>query len=752
MPFALPLQLPSLRWNPKRYRPGGLGYWSGHTPFACDLVALARPSVIVELGVQYGESYFAFCQAIEESGVRCAAYAVDTWRGDRHTGSYGEEVFEEVLAYNRETYGAFSQLLRMSFNEAAERFASESIDLVHIDGVHTYLGAKHDFETWFPRVKPGGVILLHDTQVRSGDFGVWRLWAEVSELYPAFEFTHSCGLGVLFKPGGPTGNRIANIFVGDSAEAAVEDIRLYYQLCAERLEYKYRLETGAKLDQWEMISQVFWRAQAEDFAESRSARVQHSVGTDRCRVRLGIPALPQPPSEIRLDVSDRPLSLCIDGISILDTEGNVVHAVPLPLLREQPHSRGMQFAEGWAGGGIRIDVVDDDPFVILPLDRLALEGLVRGGFIEVVMRVLQGTAGGSLAQAGQRAPKQTPEDCRDAARLARELEASRQLLEARVEQVESYDQALLVAERSIAEREAEISKLTASLADVQVAGAVPACLAATRIQDATPMPRTGPVMVPVSQSAAPLYLDLLKGCLTRLLIPDSCVNEQLVPTGRFDVEARRSGRDWPSEAETMVGWLRLDSLQRCVEEVLRADIPGDLVEAGVWRGGASILMRAVLKAHGDSTRSVWLADSFAGLPVADPAHFPADAGDNLASFNAYLGVSVERVRGNFEKYGLLDHQVHFLEGWFRDTLPAAPIRRIAVLRLDGDMYESTMDILTNLYHRVSPGGFVIVDDYGALANCRAAVDEFRARARIHEPLQPIDWTGVFWRRDPAAEA
>jgi O-methyltransferase len=249
------------------------------------------------------------------------------------------------------------------------------------------------------------------------------------------------------------------------------------------------------------------------------------------------------------------------------------------------------------------------------------------------------------------------------------------------------------------------------------------------------------------QPAAELYLDLLKKCLTRLLFPDSCVNLNLIATGAFDAEARRNGQDWPSEAETMIGWQRLVSLQRCIEEVLRDDIPGDLLEAGVWRGGASILMRGVLKAYSDSSRIVWLADSFAGLPVADPVHYPADAGDNLASFNAYLGVALERVQANFERYGLLDTQVRFLPGWFRETLPYAPVDRIAVLRLDGDMYESTMAILMNLYHKVSPGGFVIVDDYGALPNCRTAVDEFRDRFHVREALEPIDWTGVFWRRE-----
>jgi hypothetical protein len=253
-------------------------------------------------------------------------------------------------------------------------------------------------------------------------------------------------------------------------------------------------------------------------------------------------------------------------------------------------------------------------------------------------------------------------------------------------------------------------------------------------------------MLPPSDAPERLYLDLLKGCLTRLLFPDCCIDTKLIPTGKFDPEARRLGQDWPHEAETMVGMLRLDNVEHCVREVLRRNVPGDLVETGVWRGGASILMRAVLKAYGDTSRCVWVVDSFEGLPRANPELCPADAEDRLADFNDYLGVPLERVQANFQRYGLLDRQVRFLKGWFRDTLPSAPIDRIAVLRLDGDMYESTMDTFNHLYDKVQPGGYVIVDDYGALANCRAAVHEFRKTRGIQEPIQPVDWTGVFWQR------
>ncbi len=157
-------------------------------------------------------------------------------------------------------------------------------------------------------------------------------------------------------------------------------------------------------------------------------------------------------------------------------------------------------------------------------------------------------------------------------------------------------------------------------------------------------------------------------------------------------------------------------------------------------------MRAVLKAHRVADRFVWVADSFEGLPPPDEERYPPDRGDALHTVSV-LSVSLKEVQSNFEKYGLLDDQVRFLKGWFRDTLPSAPIERLAVLRLDGDMYESTMDGLLNLYPRLSVGGYVIVDDYGAIPACRQAVDDYRESHGIREEILEIDWTGKYWRRD-----
>ena len=210
-------------------------------------------------------------------------------------------------------------------------------------------------------------------------------------------------------------------------------------------------------------------------------------------------------------------------------------------------------------------------------------------------------------------------------------------------------------------------------------------------------------------------------------------------------ERREKDLHWPARAFTFLGQKRLDNIQYCVESVIRDKVPGDFIETGVWRGGACILMRAILKAYGDETRTVWLADSFEGLPRPDAIKYPADAGDLHYAWSEVFAVSSEEVKENFRHFGLLDRQVRFLEGWFKDTLPSAPIQQLAVLRLDGDMYEATMEALENLYDKVCRGGYVIVDDY-YLPPCAKAIHDFRGTRSITDEIQDIDGRGVFWRR------
>lgn len=268
-----------------------------------------------------------------------------------------------------------------------------------------------------------------------------------------------------------------------------------------------------------------------------------------------------------------------------------------------------------------------------------------------------------------------------------------------------------------------------------------------------------------------LYLDMMKKTLSFSLWPEPLIplevynflrsgprralvnaavralsgtNIRLAFVQNFTDEERQEGKVWPGYAHTMIGMKRLDNLQYCIETVLQEGIAGDLIETGVWRGGATIFMRAVLAAYGVDDRRVFVADSFEGLPKPDAAHL-ADAGDQHHTIT-YLAVTREEVEDNFRKYDLLDDQVVFLQGWFKDTLPAAPIEKLAILRVDGDMYASTMDALDCLYPKLSVGGFCIIDDY-CLEGCRTAVDEFRKQHGIKSELKIIDFAGVFWRKD-----
>ena len=268
-----------------------------------------------------------------------------------------------------------------------------------------------------------------------------------------------------------------------------------------------------------------------------------------------------------------------------------------------------------------------------------------------------------------------------------------------------------------------------------------------------------------------LYLDLMKRALSYTLYPEppapidmflsrasapkrfvaSLVSRalrhtryELVRDSRGGEEDRYSGAIWPVYADTMIGLPRLDNIQYAIETVVEDGVEGDLIETGVWRGGACIFMRAVLAAHGVTNRRVFVADSFEGLPKPDP-RYAADRGDRH-HLHSYLAVSREEVENNFRKYALLDDAVVFLEGWFKDTLPIAPIDTLSVLRLDGDMYGSTIEVLNTLYPKLSRGGFCIIDDY-ALDGCRKAVDDFRTQQGIGDEMHEIDRTGRFWRKD-----
>jgi hypothetical protein len=259
----------------------------------------------------------------------------------------------------------------------------------------------------------------------------------------------------------------------------------------------------------------------------------------------------------------------------------------------------------------------------------------------------------------------------------------------------------------------------------------------------------GDALIAGDEVVADDYLDHLKRILTNTIERDEPALDQPHQQAFVQqfIEHYING-----PALSMLPLARFDHLRTCIEDVISRRVPGDLIETGTWRGGASIFMRAVLREHGVTDRVVWLADSFEGLPEPDPEKFPIEARMHKSPvmerrFNRFAA-SLEEVQRNFASFGLLDDQVRFLEGWFKDTLPVAPISALAVLRLDGDYYESTMDALTSLYAKVSPGGYTIVDDYGedSWTYCRQAVDDFRRANGITEPMTRVDSKCYYWRR------
>lgn len=251
-----------------------------------------------------------------------------------------------------------------------------------------------------------------------------------------------------------------------------------------------------------------------------------------------------------------------------------------------------------------------------------------------------------------------------------------------------------------------------------------------------------PLSPPAPAPAMEAYVDLMVRAITNTIYEDPPLPTWGQRT--FDKNTRDVGRDWPSLAHSMVGERRLRLTAALLRAVLADDIPGDVIETGIWRGGTCILMRGILKAAGDPTRMVYCADSFDGLPPPDLERYPQDGSQN---WHVYRELAVPRaeVERNFSRYGLLDDRVVMVEGLFKHTLPALRHRRFALIRLDGDMYESTMDALDALYDTVPAGGFVVIDDY-EIPVCRQAVTDFRARRGILDPLVRTDWTGVWWRK------
>jgi O-methyltransferase len=242
-----------------------------------------------------------------------------------------------------------------------------------------------------------------------------------------------------------------------------------------------------------------------------------------------------------------------------------------------------------------------------------------------------------------------------------------------------------------------------------------------------------------------LYVDLMIRCLANTIYKDP--SWQATQSGRAVHRARdrEGGRDWPMVAHTMIGVKRLRSLADQAIDVVETGVPGDFIETGVWRGGACALVRAVFNAMYQNTRKVYVADSFQGLPPPDAENYPDDRGAQYHTYD-HLAISEDEVRATFDAYGLLDDNVVFVKGWFKDTLHKVDAERFAIVRLDGDLYESTIQAIEALYPKLSVGGYLIVDDYGMIQPCRKAIHDYRDAHGIDEEIVDIDGVGVYWQR------
>ena len=250
--------------------------------------------------------------------------------------------------------------------------------------------------------------------------------------------------------------------------------------------------------------------------------------------------------------------------------------------------------------------------------------------------------------------------------------------------------------------------------------------------------------LPARMDIADRYLAHLRWNLMN--IPAPHIVREYSPAGQAEIRKVLTGNARMQAAITMIGEVRLEQLETAVRNILRQKVPGDFLEAGAWRGGACIYLRALLDVHGCRDRIVYGCDAFDdGFPKPDP-RFPIDDQSTLHT-REYFKTSNVVVRNYFKYYGYDDDQVRFVCGYFQDTLPKVPADQIALLRLDGDLYSSTWDSLEALYDRVPVGGYVIADDYYAIVNSQRAIDDFRTSRRITEPIHQVDWASVYWIKE-----
>lgn len=355
------LDLPSRNFHPLLF---GLGAWTDHLHFAYDLVAESKPGVLVELGTDRGESYFCFCQAAVENKTETRCFAIDTWRGDTQAGGYDETTYEQVTAYNQEHYAAFSTLIRATFDEALAHFADGSIDLLHIDGLHTEDAVRHDLETWLPKLRPGGILLLHDVSVRNRDFGVWKVWSELSQRGQSFASEIGPGLGVWQASGAPTPPLLRSLFTAPNETSLA--LLAYYRAQAAHLQQ-------AIVQQWvdgsiremafaqQTVIQVFHTHDGLHREEdSVHARIGHQTWKN---IRIALPAA-SGAAPLRIDFVSAFTIIDVAAIEVSSAADR--HFSAADVAGFEALTVGGDAERQWHGCYLRLRITGPDPQLLLP--------------------------------------------------------------------------------------------------------------------------------------------------------------------------------------------------------------------------------------------------------------------------------------------------------------------------------------------------------------------------------------------------